>query len=168
MEQDPISKKILTIVKKINSRASVISPLIAIELDQGLHIQLVDIMAEEVSMKFNFQFSISAGLVILALAMNAQAKPSSEDFNSMIEENTATQKELRNQLEKQLKTERLDVDEKPDFNQVGEEVLGRASSENVVVANQNSETHHKNELKKNGMEKKNFKRLSQELKEIKE
>ena len=48
--------------------------------------------------------------------------------------------------------QRWEEDEMSDL--IALEDIGRASSENVVVANQNSETHHKNELKKNGMEKK--------------
>ena len=108
------------------------------------------------------------GLMVFVLSVSAQAKPSSEDFNSMIEENTATQKQLTKQLEQQLNTEKLDRNTHPNFTQVGEEILGKNTSENVVVAGKSEHSKHRVLAKKDVLEKKNFKRLSQELKDIKD
>jgi hypothetical protein len=107
-------------------------------------------------------------LVVLATAFSSFAKPSTEDFNSMIEENQATQKVLSQKLQKQLKTEKLSKEEqKPNFQKVGEDVLGRNSTENVAVASGDSGKTTAQKSHRGDLEKKNFRRLSQELKDIK-
>jgi len=112
---------------------------------------------------------IITGLLIFTAAVTVQAKPTSDDFNSMIEENNAAQKELTQKLAKQLNTNKLKKNQRPDFNQVGEDILGKNTSENVVVVNANKNNSNSKKLaQKDGIEKKNFKRLSQELKDIKE
>lgn len=85
------------------------------------------------------------------------------DFNSVLAENEKIQKELTQKLQKQLETKDLGKKEKPDFHKVGEELVGRGG-ENVAV--ETSEKTEKIERNKSlEVEKKTFRRLSQEIKD---
>lgn len=120
-------------------------------------------------MKHETMFKLSAGLLALGLAVSAHAKTSSEDFNSLIEENNVTQKVLSTKLSTQLKTEKLKKRSKPDFIQVGEEVLGKGSAENVVATTTPPGKHaDQKQVVETPAEKQQFHRLSQELKDIQE
>ena len=120
-------------------------------------------------MKNETLFKLSAGILALGLAISAQAKTSSEDFNSLIEENNVAQKVLSTKLSTQLKTEKIKKREKPDFIQVGEEVLGKGSAENVVATTTPPRKQVQQQRPvETAIEKQQFHRLSQELKDIKE
>jgi len=121
-------------------------------------------------MKINRLFQLSSGALVLSLAFSAHAKTTSEDFNSLIEENSAAQKELTKKMATQLKTDKIKKREKPDFLQVGEEVLGKGTTENVVATTTQQKGKYGTQKKSlnSAMEKQNFNRLSQELRDIKE
>jgi hypothetical protein len=106
-------------------------------------------------------------ILVVLLSFKAQAiRPSvNEDFGSLIEENMAAQKQLTQDLQKQLKTKDLNKAVRPNFKEVGEQVLGKNRSENVAV--ETSDTVHKKSTVSVDIEKKNFNRLSEEMKEIK-
>ncbi len=120
-------------------------------------------------MKASNLIKTAVGMMVMALGLQAYAGPSSADFNSMIEENNATQRALTQKLNHELKTEKLDQHQNPNFNKMGKEMVNTAAPENVVVATGSDETvTYKEPVKKDALEKQNFKRLSQELKDIKE
>ena len=103
--------------------------------------------------------------MLLLFSANANATRSSQDFASLIEENTAAQKQLSRELQQQLNTQDLGKTEEPNFKEVGEQVLGKDNSENVAV-----ETIEHKDIKTKispDIEKRSFKRLSQEIKDIK-
>lgn len=104
--------------------------------------------------------------IALLFAISAQAERAHQDFGSLIEENTAAQKQLSNDLQKQLKTKDLGKAENPNFKKVGEQVLGKGQAENVAVETSDA-SDSKNNNRSADIERTNFKRLSQELKDIK-
>lgn len=90
-----------------------------------------------------------------------------KDFNSILSENDKIQKQLSKELQQQLETRDLGKPLKPDFKAVGEEVLDRRE-ENVVADTSSRRQERSKKYKLLEVEKKSFKRLSQELKEVKE
>jgi hypothetical protein len=104
--------------------------------------------------------TLSISLVLLSLSSFASV----DDFNSLIDENNKVQKQLTQKLQKQLDTKNLGKRQKPDFHAVGEDVVGRGG-ENVAVETKGLE--QSSLRNKPDLEKKNFKRLSQEFKELK-
>jgi hypothetical protein len=111
-------------------------------------------------------------VMILALAVSSFAKTSNDDFNSMIQENQAAQNELSDKLQKQLKPAKLTKEEQhPDFNKVGQDQLGHDGSENVAVDTSGSGNAPVNKKtvagRQSDTDKKNFKRLSEEMKDLK-
>jgi hypothetical protein len=117
---------------------------------------------------------VQSGVVamILALAVSSFAKTSNDDFNSMIQENQATQNELSEKLQKQLKPAKLTKEEQhPDFHKFGQDQLGHDGSENVAVDTSGSDSAPVNKKtvarRQAETDKKNFKRLSEEMKDLK-
>ena len=103
--------------------------------------------------------------LLLVFAANANASRANQDFGSLIEENAAAQRLLSRELQQQLKTKDLGKTENPNFNKVGEQVIGREQSENVAV--ETSDTTRVKTKVSSDFEKKNFNRLSQEIKDLK-
>jgi type II secretory pathway component PulJ len=109
-----------------------------------------------------FKFSISALIIISSLSV--LAGPQNTDFNSLIEENSQAQKNLERNLQTQLQTSALEKRKKQDFTDVGQEVVGKSSPENVAVqGNQNGSKHAVNKL----LDEKRSLRLDKELKALK-
>jgi len=121
-------------------------------------------------MKTTILAKITASLVVVAsftFSTSASAKSKIEDFNSMIEENAQVQKQLTADLQKQLKTSGLAKTTRPDFQKVGVAVLGHAAPENVAANTSGPKNKPIAGFKSPNLEKKNFKRLSQELRDVK-
>jgi len=108
---------------------------------------------------------LSLIVLVLSVATTVHAKTIDEDFDALIEENAANQKRLSQALQQQLKTKDLGKTVNPNFHKVGESVLGKNSSENVAVET-DSGKRTRNQ-KTPDLEKKNFHRISQELKDVK-
>ena len=89
-----------------------------------------------------------------------------EDFNTIIEENEKAEKQLQQNLRKQLNTVDLEKIEHPNFKATGEAILGKTkSTENVAVGTAGIGTNKK-KTKTSNLEKNNFKRISEEIKEV--
>ena len=112
--------------------------------------------------------TVMAGVLafgILQYGTLALAKPTSDDFNTLIQENESTQQQLRHDLEKELNTREARETAKPNFNKVGEAVLGHGSVENVAVDSGDGSVE--SVTRRRDQDRQNFRRLSQELKDIK-
>lgn len=107
----------------------------------------------------------TAFAMVILFAAQAQAIRPAQDFGSLIEENAAAQKQLTRELQQQLKTNNLGKAQKPNFKEVGEQVLGKEQAENVAV--ETAETTQTKSTTSIDIEKKNFNRLSQEIKDLK-
>ena len=103
-------------------------------------------------------------VLVVSLSFSWISLAGVHDFSSVLEENEKIQKELTQKLQRQLETRDLGKTHKPDFHRVGEEVVGRGG-ENVAV--ETPEKAKSEKAKALDVEKKTFKRLSQELKEAK-
>jgi hypothetical protein len=103
-------------------------------------------------------------LCLSLILISVSALASVDDFNSLIDENNKVQKQLTQKLQRQLETKNLGKRQRPDFRSVGEDVIGKGG-ENVAVETKGLEQSDR--TNKPDLEKKNFKRLSQEFKELK-
>ena len=103
-------------------------------------------------------------VLIMGLSFSWISLAGVHDFSSVLEENEKIQKELTQKLQKQLETRDLGKAHKPDFHRVGEEVVGRGG-ENVAV--ETPEKAKSEKAQSLDVEKKTFKRLSQEFKQAK-
>lgn len=109
---------------------------------------------------------IVAGCLVAA-SLVVQAGPKTQDFNSLIDQNNQVQKDLEKDLQEQLKTRRLVQHKKQYFKVMGEEVVGQASSENVAVDSKKFKDRVSKTASHKELEKKNFNRLSAEMKDLK-
>ncbi len=117
-------------------------------------------------MKNSVQHGLAAVIFLLTFSVGAYAGPGSEDFNTLIEENSTAQKKLAKDLQRQLRTQELKQKGRPNFHTLGEAVVGRGASESVAVTSSNSEPVRADKKRPN-LEKKNFNRISQEFKDVK-
>ena len=104
---------------------------------------------------------------ILFQAFSMSASAGVEDFNSIIEENSVAQKKISKDLQAQLKTKDLGKTSQPDFKSVAVEVLGKNTSENIAVQSSDSTASRASKAGIHlDLERSKFRRLSQELKDI--
>ncbi|GIL21286.1 MAG: hypothetical protein BroJett041_24000 [Candidatus Jettenia caeni] len=107
-------------------------------------------------------------LLTFLILVSIGAQAGVEDFNSIISETSQAERELSQKLQNQLQTADLNKVKKPNFRETGEAVLEKGKSENVAVGsyeNFNGEIKNRKSIE---LEKKNFKRLSQEFKSLKD
>ena len=108
-------------------------------------------------------------LFTLVLMASIGAQAGIDDFNSIIEENMKAEQELRNELKKHIQT--VDVKElkkKKNFKETNQAILGKQDAENVAVESSNVGNYGAEEIRRKNtdFEKKNLKRLSEEIREI--
>ena len=109
-------------------------------------------------------------LISLAISCSSWAGPKSDDFNSLIEENNAAQRQLEQSLHSELKTNRKDPKDKRDnkaFREMGDEVLGQRTTEQVPVESSKLSTRKSHVAINKELQKKSDKRISAEMKELK-
>ena len=105
-------------------------------------------------------------LIVVLISLSSVAKAGVEDFNSLIEQSLADQKKVSQDLQKQLHTKDLGKAHRPNFKEVGEDVLRQTKTETVFVES-SIDSKGLDSQDQLDLDRKNLSRVSEEINDLK-